>query len=79
MAIASLIVSCASILICSLLGAVGAVLGHVARKQIQETGQDGDGLALAGIIIGWILTGLSVLGIGLIVVLIMIGAFAPPT
>ena len=51
----------------------------MARKQIQETGQDGDGLALAGIIIGWILTGLSVLGIGLIVVLIMIGAFAPPT
>ena len=50
-------------MICSLVGfatcitaPVGAVLGHVARKQIRERGEAGDGMALTGIIVGWILT-----------------------
>jgi hypothetical protein len=30
----------------------GLVLGVVARKQIRQTGEEGDGLALAGIIVG---------------------------
>jgi hypothetical protein len=37
------------------------VLGHIARKQIRETGEDGDGMALAGMIIGYVFTGLTVL------------------
>lgn len=40
---------------------VGIILGHLARKQIRETGEDGDGLALAGMIIGYVLTGLGLL------------------
>jgi hypothetical protein len=63
LAIAALVVSCASLVTCPLLGGVGAVLGHVARRQIRETGEEGDGLALAGIIIGWILVALSLLTI----------------
>jgi uncharacterized protein DUF4190 len=39
----------------------GLVLGIVARKQIRQTGEDGDGLALAGIIVGGIVTALFVL------------------
>jgi hypothetical protein len=39
----------------------GLVLGILARKQIARTGEDGDGLALAGIIVGGILTALFVL------------------
>jgi Domain of unknown function (DUF4190) len=34
----------------------GLILGIVARKQIRQTGEDGDGLALAGIIVGGIVT-----------------------
>jgi hypothetical protein len=41
---------------------IGAVLGHVARRQIRQTGEEGDGMALVSIIIGWSLTGLLVLG-----------------
>jgi hypothetical protein len=41
------------------------VVGHIARKQIRETGEDGDGLALAGLIVGYILTGISVALCGL--------------
>jgi hypothetical protein len=39
----------------------GLILGIIARKQIRQTGEDGDGLALAGIIIGGIVTALYVL------------------
>src|SRR3712207_711248 len=39
----------------------GLVLGVIARKQIRETGEEGDGLALAGIIVGGIATALFVL------------------
>jgi Domain of unknown function (DUF4190) len=40
---------------------VGIVLGHVAKKQIKQTGEQGDGLATAGLVISYIFTGLTVL------------------
>jgi len=67
LAIASLVVSCAGVLgLClwgvgGLLGIVGAVLGHVARRRIRASGAAGSGLALAGIIVGWIMTGIAAL------------------
>ncbi len=39
----------------------GLILGVIARKQIRRTGEEGDGLALAGIIVGGIATALFVL------------------
>lgn len=48
------------------------VLGHVARRQIRQTGEDGDGLALAGLIVGYVLTGLTVLAcVGYVVVVVV--------
>lgn len=44
---------------------VSIVLGHMARKQIRERGESGDGLALAGLILGYIFTTLMVLFCGL--------------
>jgi hypothetical protein len=60
LAIASLVCSLAGLAV-FLPAPVGAILGHVARRQIRERGEQGDGMALAGIIIGWILTGLYAL------------------
>lgn len=40
---------------------VGAILGHVAMGQIKKTGEQGRGIALAGVIIGWVFTALSIL------------------
>jgi uncharacterized protein DUF4190 len=54
MAIASLVTSCVMLVSCMPLAVVGAILGHIARRQIRETGESGDGLALAGVIIGWV-------------------------
>ena len=43
-------------LILSILGfsIVGAILGHVALSQIKRTQEAGSGLAIAGIILGWV-------------------------
>jgi hypothetical protein len=34
----------------------GIVCGHIARGQIRSTGEQGDGLALAGLILGYVFT-----------------------
>ncbi|MEV6843374.1 DUF4190 domain-containing protein [Actinoplanes sp. NPDC051411] len=65
LAIASLVLSCAAVFgICTwglggLLGIVGAILGHVARARLKHNGRDGNGMALAGIIVGWSLAAIS--------------------
>jgi hypothetical protein len=74
MAVAAMVLSISGIatLICygagALLAIVGAILGHVARKQIRERGEAGDGMALAGVIVGWITVALGVLGLAAIVI-----------
>ncbi len=47
------------------------VLGHVARHQIKRTGEQGAGLALAGLILGWV-----VVALGIIVIVVGMAAFA---
>lgn len=62
LAIASLICSIGGLVTC-ISAPVGIVLGHIARKQIRQTGEQGEGLAVAGLWVGYILTGLGLLGI----------------
>lgn len=40
---------------------LGIVFGFIARSQIRQTGEEGDGLALAGIILGFVAVGIAVL------------------
>lgn len=47
------------------------VLGHMARSQIRRTGEQGAGLALTGLVLGW---GAVILGIVLIAVGLVIAA-----
>jgi hypothetical protein len=54
LAVASLVCSLVAPFSCLLLSVLGVVFGHVARRQIRQRGESGDGLALAGLIIGWI-------------------------
>jgi hypothetical protein len=37
------------------------VMGHIAKKQIRQTGEQGDGLATAGLVLGYVFTGLGLL------------------
>ncbi|SCG80558.1 protein of unknown function [Micromonospora echinaurantiaca] len=60
LAIAALVLSLVGVGSC-ITAPIGAILGHVAQKQIRQTGEGGEGMAKAAIIVGWILTGLLVL------------------
>lgn len=42
-------------------GILGIIFGHIARHQIKRTGQAGNGMALAGLIIGYVFVGLYIL------------------
>lgn len=54
------------------LGTIPAiVLGHMARNQIRRTGEQGAGLALAGLVLGW---GAVVLGIIFMAVAVTVAA-----
>jgi hypothetical protein len=63
-------------LVCSLVGfacygvpsLVGVVLGFVSLNQIKQTGQEGKGMALAGIIVGGVIIALYIIGIIIFVV-----------
>jgi hypothetical protein len=52
------------------------VFGHMAKKQIRERGEQGDGLATAGLVLGYIFTGLSVVLCLAWVALLGVGGFA---
>jgi hypothetical protein len=47
------------------------VLGHMARHQIKRTGEDGSGMALAGLLLGW-----SVLVLGIVLIVGFVALFA---
>jgi hypothetical protein len=51
-AVAALVVGIVGLCLC--FGFLGVIFGHIARRQIEETGQAGAGLATAGIVLGWI-------------------------
>jgi hypothetical protein len=63
MAIGALICSIAGLVTCAASSIVGVILGIIALNQIKETGEEGRGMALAGIIIGGVVTALIVIGV----------------
>lgn len=46
-----------SLILAFVVPVAGAIVGHISLKQIKTSGEEGRGMALAGVIIGWILTG----------------------
>lgn len=60
LAIASLVCSLAAFAT-GISAIVGIILGHVALKQIRQSGEDGEGMAKAGLIIGYVLVVLGLL------------------
>jgi hypothetical protein len=77
LAIVSLVLGILGLVLFFGVASIPAVItGHIARKQIRQRDEDGAGIALAGLILGWIGVALVVLFIGFFVVLIGVGAFA---
>jgi len=75
LAIGSLVSSILGLTFVPLAGSiVGLVLGYMARKAIQESAGTvgGDGLAKAGVIIGWVGVGLSAAACCLVVLAVLL-------
>lgn len=53
---------------------VAVVTGHMARSQIRQSAgrEDGDGLAIAGLVLGYLGLGLALIGI-VLVILVFVG------
>ncbi len=64
-------------LILSLLGAslIAVILGHIARSQIRRTGENGAGMALAGLIIGYVSLSLALVVSIVALVIVLRGGF----
>jgi Domain of unknown function (DUF4190)/Domain of unknown function (DUF1707) len=54
LAIASLVCGVGQLVAFFPAGIAAIVLGHVARRQIRQTGEQGDGMALTGLILGYV-------------------------
>lgn len=50
-----------AILVGTLASIAAVICGHIARRQIRETGQQGDGLAIWGLVVGYLGIAFSVL------------------
>lgn len=71
LAIAALIVSIASLVICSgLPSLIGVIMGHVAHSKAKRGEAGGQGMALAAIIIGYI--GVAIV-LGLVLLFLIVG------
>ena len=56
----------------------GIICGHIALSQIKRTGEGGRGLAMAGLIIGYVFTGFVVLYIiGIVIFAVWAAAVSP--
>jgi hypothetical protein len=54
LAIAALVCGVAQLVAGPLTGIPAIILGHIARSRIRQTGEAGEGMALAGLILGYI-------------------------
>lgn len=80
LAIGSLVASILGLTLLPTVGSViGLVLGYMARREIhQAEALTGDGLAKAGIVLGWIGVALTLVALCLVVLLIVFGFAAVP-
>jgi hypothetical protein len=61
LAVASLVLALAQLPTLGLTALPALICGHIAKGQIRERGDDGEGMAVAGIVLGWLGVGLWVL------------------
>lgn len=82
LAIASFVTSIATLfLTAGFFSFIGSILGHVSLSKLKKAGSDQNrGLAMAGIIIGWVSTALAwIILIAFIVLIIGIASVADPS
>lgn len=81
-AVISLVLGIAGLLLCGIFTGIPAVIvGGKAKKDIAASGgaEGGGGMATAGVVLGWIATAWTVLMVGLVIVVVLLGEPASDT
>ncbi|MED7925397.1 DUF4190 domain-containing protein [Nonomuraea sp. LP-02] len=80
MAVASLVLGIVGMISCGLTSIVGVILGHIALARIKRSGEEGQGMAVAGLVTSYIMVVINVLLLiwfgGMILSIIGLGAAA---
>lgn len=63
-----MVLSLVSPITCGITAIIGVVFGHLARGRIKRSHDKGAGMALTGLIVGYVVIALAVIGIGIIVI-----------
>lgn len=71
-AIVALVLGIIGLVVCQLTGPAALLFGLKARREIRTTGEQGDGMALAGVITGAIATALLALAVVALIVIVII-------
>lgn len=74
MAVASLMLGGACLFTAGISGVPAVITGHIARRQIRRSGEQGDSMAVAGLVLGW----LSIAGWSLVFLLVVLAAVSSP-
>jgi hypothetical protein len=74
LAVGSLVCSIVGIVLCFVVTIAGIVMGHIAYAKAKRGEAEGQGVALAGIIVGYVGIGLNIAGVILLVSLSASGA-----
>jgi hypothetical protein len=76
LAVGSLICGIGQIFVWTPASIAAVIMGHIARRQIKQNGETGDGMAVAGLVLGWIGIALSLLFLFIIIVAVAAGTHA---
>ncbi|MGW5159554.1 DUF4190 domain-containing protein [Nonomuraea wenchangensis] len=80
MAVASLVLGIVGMISCGLTSIVGVILGHIALARIKRSGEEGQGMAVAGLVTSYVMVVINVLLLiwfgGMILSIIGLGAAA---
>ena len=70
-AITSLVLGICALVVFPPIGILAVIFGNRARREIAQRGEDGAGLATAGVILGWIGTALTALFVLFVIIFIV--------
>ncbi|GAA3630237.1 uncharacterized protein DUF4190 [Lentzea atacamensis] len=73
-AILALVLSCVGFVTCGVTAIVGVIFGHIAMGKIRRGEEDGRGLALAGLIVGYVVIAGWVLYLAIVIIAIIAAA-----
>ncbi|MGZ3140627.1 DUF4190 domain-containing protein [Lentzea chajnantorensis] len=73
-AILALVLSCVGIATCGVTSIIGVIFGHIAMGRIKRGEEDGRGLALAGLIVGYLVIAGYLLYFAIVIIAIIAAA-----